>query len=309
MSRCWLCQSPEAKEFLPATFAGQITSDDFKISDSHYGRTARLVECTTCGFRYADPLPAADLLQLYADLVDKDYSQGSEGRIRPFRHIISKCLGIRPEARTLLDIGASTGLLCAAAQERGLQPTGVEPSEWAVNVAREQFNLDVLLGTFPHPDLRGQQFDVITLTDVIEHLSDPVSLLKETAEALSPQGLLVITTPDANSLAARIMGHRWWHYRVAHVCFFNRATMATALKQAGLVIEAVETYRWFFELGYVAERLERYVPISGPRRWLAKTAMGRALFSRTVPVNLRDSLTYYAKKPVDISTSTLPSDC
>lgn len=299
MSRCWVCLAPEAKEFLPATLAGEITSDDFKISDSHYGRTARLVECTTCGFRYADPLPTADLLRLYTDLVDEDYSQGSEGRIRPFHNIIRKCLEMSPGAQTLLDIGASTGLLCIAAQDRGLQATGVEPSEWAAKVARKQFNLNVLLGTFPHPQLKGQQFDIITLTDVIEHLSEPISLLKEAAEALNPGGLLVITTPLANSIAARIMGHRWWHYRVAHVCFFSRSTMAMALEQAGLVIESTETYRWFFELGYLAERMERYIPIGGPRRWLAKTAAGRALFSRTVPVNLRDSLTYYARKPSD----------
>ena len=58
---------------MPATIDDELTSDDFKISDSHYGRTARLVECMNCGFRYADPLPADSLLDMYSELVDPEY--------------------------------------------------------------------------------------------------------------------------------------------------------------------------------------------------------------------------------------------
>src|SRR5437867_8145970 len=127
MSPCWLCGSPESTELLPATIGGGLTSGDLKISDSHYGRTARIVECLACGFRYADPLPSADLLGLYSGLVDQEYNEGSAGRIRPFRRILERCLTLFPEARTVMDVGASTGLLCLAAQERGLEAVGVEP--------------------------------------------------------------------------------------------------------------------------------------------------------------------------------------
>ena len=41
--------------------------------------------------------------------------------------------------------------------------------------------------------------------------------------------MLVIVTPDIGSLAARIMGGRWWHYRVAHINFFNRRSLAWLL--------------------------------------------------------------------------------
>src|SRR5262245_7487442 len=75
---CWLCGSQRRREFLPSTLGEGVTSEDMKISDSHYGRTARLVECLECGFRYADPLPAADLVALYEGLVDPEYREGSE---------------------------------------------------------------------------------------------------------------------------------------------------------------------------------------------------------------------------------------
>ncbi len=295
MSPCWLCGSGESREVLPATAGGEVQSHDFKMSDSHYGRTARVVECARCGFRYADPLPASDLVELYTDLVDPEYREGSEGRIRPFRRIIGRCLAILPEARTLLDIGASTGLLCLAAGERGLDAVGVEPSAWAVGIATTEHGVKVFQGTFPHPLLEAKRFDIVTLIDVIEHVSDPLGLLRDIARAVAPGGLVVITTPDVGSVAARLLGPKWWHYRVAHVGYFNRSTMVRACARVGLQVERIEPYTWSFSLGYIAERLERYLPVGSLRRGLAGTRPGRALLRLTLPLNLGDSRTYYAR--------------
>jgi 2-polyprenyl-3-methyl-5-hydroxy-6-metoxy-1,4-benzoquinol methylase len=296
VSNCWLCGWSESTEFLSSTVGGEITSGDLKISDSHYGRTMRIVECRKCGFRFADPLVVADLTRLYTGMVDPDYSEGGEGRIRPFRRILARCAKLMPHARTLLDVGAGTGLLCRAARDRGLDPVGVEPSGWAVEIARTRHRVEVLPGSFPHPALAGRRFDIVTLIDVIEHVTDPLGLLRHLAVAVEKGGLVVITTPDAQSLAARILGRRWWHYRVAHICFSSRATMKLALERAGLELERAERYRWYFTVGYVAERLEIYLPVGRLRKALSRTAFGRALLSCTIPVNLRDSYTYYARE-------------
>lgn len=299
MPRCWLCGSGRSTPFLSSTLNRDLTSGDLKITDSHYGRTPNLVKCSRCGFCFADPLPATDLLALYQQLVDSEYLEGSEGRIRPFRWIIDRCLNLTPGARELLDIGAGTGLMCLAAQERGLRATGVEPSDWAVSVARDRNQVDVRQGTFPHPELIGRRFDLITLIDVVEHVTQPMGLLRQIASALVPGGLLVVTTPDVRSIAARLLGRRWWHFRAAHVCFFNPQTMRVALGQAGLQIARVENYGWCFPLGYLSERLERYIPVGGLRRAVVRTRVGQALFRKTVGVNLLDSKTFYARKPVD----------
>ncbi|MCI0567316.1 MAG: class I SAM-dependent methyltransferase [Acidobacteria bacterium] len=267
-----------------------------KISDLHYGRTARIVECLRCGFRYADPLPAPDLIRLYEDLVDSEYSEGSEGRIRPFRRIVKRCRALLPQACTLVDVGAGIGLMCLAAREEGLDAWGVEPSAWAVEVGRKVHGLNLLRGTFPHPDLVGKRFDIITVIDVIEHLPEPLTLLREVHAALNPGGLAVVTTPNVRSLAARILGRRWWHYRMAHVGYFDRATMADALRRVGLALETSEPYVWFMTLGYLSTRLQRYLPVGPFQRALTRTATGRALLQKLIPVNPGDSVTYYARK-------------
>ena len=293
---CWLCGSPRQREFLPSSLGEGVTSEDMKISDSHYGRTARLVECLQCGFRYADPLPAPDLVALYEGLVDPEYREGGEGRIRPLRRIVARCRQLRPGAKTLLDIGAGVGLLCRAAREQGMEAFGVEPSAWAVRAARDS-GIELLQGVFPHPALAGLRFDVITSIDVIEHLADPRSLLAAMAAALQPGGIAAITTPNVRSLAARLLGRRWWHFRVAHVGYFDPRTMRRALQEAGLEMLRQEPYVWSFSIGYLAERLGRYLPVGAATRALGRTRPGAALYRLTVPVNLGDSRTYYARKP------------
>jgi hypothetical protein len=92
------------------------------------------------------------------------------------------------------------------------------------------------------------------------------------------------------------MGRRWWHYRVAHICFFDSRTMGRALALAGLEAAHRERYRWVFTLAYLAERSGRYLPTGFLSRALGRGRVGRRLSGMTVPVNLHDSWTYYARK-------------
>lgn len=56
---------------------------------------------------------------------------------------------------------------------------------------------------------------------------------------LSPGGLLLVVAPDVQSLAARLLGWRWWHYRLAQSGYFSRTTLQTVIDKAGL-----QTQRW-----------------------------------------------------------------
>jgi SAM-dependent methyltransferase len=114
-------------------------------------------------------------------------------------------------------------MLVERALAMGYQAEGIEPSIYlqALAMARE---IPVRRGVLPNDGLVGP-YDVITLIDVIEHVSDPVALLENARDILAPAGVLVIVTPDVGSIAARVFGSRWWHYRVAHVGYFNRANL------------------------------------------------------------------------------------
>ena len=104
-------------------------------------------------------------------------------------------------------------------------------------------------------------YDIVSLVDVIEHTVEPMQMLREAASLLSPRRMLLIVTPDIGSATARMMRRWWWHHRVAHVGYFDRASMRRAVHEAGWCWRVTNRRRGGFPASYLAERLVRYVPI------------------------------------------------
>lgn len=271
---------------------GGVSAEDLAITDDRYGMTLRLLACH-CGFRFADPAELPDLLALYGELDDPGYTDGEGPRRSQQRALLDAVRRHAPHARTLLDVGAASGLLVAEAVAAGMEATGIEPSETLSSGARSS-GLDVLTGALPDPALDGRTFDVVTLVDVIEHVPDPVGLLRAARAHVAEDGLLLVVTPDAAAVVARLLRRRWWHLRIAHIGYFTRPTLTAALAEAGL--HPVRWWRpgWVFEGGYLAERFGRYVP--GVRPLVAR-AGDRPLLRRTLPLNPRDSLAVLATPP------------
>ena len=157
---------------------------------------------------------------------------------------------------------------------------GIEPSVWLQRKAQER-NLPVHLGIFPHPAAAGP-FDVITLVDVLEHVATPVELLRSIHGSLSEKGLALVVTPDRASILARTLGWKWWHYRIAHIGYFDRRTLTLALRNAGLEPLAWSRPSWFFPANYLIARLNHYLPKSLP---LPTPAFARNLVVRLNPLD------------------------
>jgi SAM-dependent methyltransferase len=108
----------------------------------------------------------------------------------------------------LLDVGCGAGTLLDVARESGWEPRGVEVSLPAVQRMSER-GLDVFHGTLQQAAYPDGYFDIVTASEVIEHVSDPADVLKEISRVLKPGGLLWMTTPNGNGLSARLLGKDW----------------------------------------------------------------------------------------------------
>ncbi|MCA9284591.1 MAG: class I SAM-dependent methyltransferase [Phycisphaerales bacterium] len=287
---CWICQSRATKVVKPRSIDRALTPSDLAITDHRYGQTLTLRRCADCGFLFAEGAEMAELIGVYERLDDPGYEETQDTRALQMEWLLKQALAARPAARTLLDIGAGAGLMVAKAKDAGLEATGIEPSRALVAAARRVNRVELLQGTFPHPDLAGRTFDIVTLVDVIEHVNDPVGLLRDIACSMGERSLLLVVTPDRASLTARMMGFRWWHYRLAHVGYFDPATLRRAAERAGLRIIGQRRAKWFFRVGYLAERAAEYLPIRWFNRLAERVRLGRWIFSGVIPVNLHDSV-------------------
>jgi SAM-dependent methyltransferase len=266
-----------------------LVAEDIRITDAHYGLTLELWKCDRCGFIFAPEANSQELVDLYGKLDDAEYVNGLESRCLQFRRLLDKVLCLFPSSQSMLDVGAGMGLLVREGQAKGLKAVGVEPSRWLVEAGRSHFGLDILQGILPHPNLTNQTFDLVFLVDVLEHVADPLALLSHCRRALSPNGALIVIAPDVHSMAARILGKKWWHFRLAHVGYFDRKTLISAATRSGFRPFRFMRASWYFEIGYLAERLARYLPIRWWNRLAVRFSPIRWLYKRTIPLNLFDS--------------------
>ena len=286
---CWVCGSTTVRLWKGCSIQRPLEPSDLHITDSRYGLTLRLWQCENCGFIYADSVAYDDLVALYSQIDDPGYLESLSGRNLQMQWLVDQALRFRPYAKTMLDIGAGAGALVQAGLSRGLQAEGVEPSAALVEAARRRFGIELVQGAFPQARPSRDSYDMVFLVDVIEHVADPVDLLRACSGALSSGGVLIVVTPDVRSVLARILGKRWWHFRLAHVGYFGRRTLSLTASRAGLQPLHFFRARWFFPIGYLAERLTRYLPVGPVNRLAERTPFLRALYKQVVPLNLFDS--------------------
>lgn len=123
------------------------------------------------------------------------------------REIIEGFAGFRTINR-LLDVGFGAGTIMAEAHKQEWEVSGIEVSRPAVEYARSKGH-DVHHGTLSSAQFPDDSFDVITASEILEHLSDLDVELAEIFRILRPGGLFWATTPSARSLSFRLMKHNW----------------------------------------------------------------------------------------------------
>jgi 2-polyprenyl-3-methyl-5-hydroxy-6-metoxy-1,4-benzoquinol methylase len=133
----------------------------------------------------------------------------------------------------LLEVGCGAGSTLKLLQDFGWQVEGVDFDPPAVEEASKK-GLKVHLGTLSEQELPSGSFDAIVSNHVIEHVPDPVGLLRECHRLLKPGGNLVVITPNAGSWGHRIYGAQWRGLEPPrHLHIFTVPSLATTCTRAG----------------------------------------------------------------------------
>jgi 2-polyprenyl-3-methyl-5-hydroxy-6-metoxy-1,4-benzoquinol methylase len=166
---------------------------------------------------------------------------------------------------TLLELGSGRGFFLDAARCRGFEPLGIEPSPDLAGRAGDEFGVEVKQGFLEDVDLSGRRFSSVCMFHVLEHVEEPVELLRQLAERLVEPGLIVLEVPNIASAMARRRAETWGAVQPdnLHIAQFTPSTLSSAVQRAGFEIVAVDTISpW------------RYIPPAD--RWRHRALLGYA---------------------------------
>lgn len=196
--------------------------------------------CRACGTLYVAELPGA------GELEDYDGYYGAENLAVP--EFINKRLdeiiaGFEPYRRNglLLDVGCGAGTFMQAARRAGWDAVGVEVSATAAEHNRAE-GFEVFNGELADARYPEGRFDVVVLSEVLEHVAEPGGMLREVLRVMRPGGLLWATTPNGQGFSARALGLRWSAVSPPeHLHLFSRGAVESLLGAVGFVRARVVT--------------------------------------------------------------------
>lgn len=222
-----------------------------------------LWKCDKCG------LIRTDLNRNYDDFLKIQYSKGYftgdpskmayENYLEDKPYIVRNMIkflnlvrAYKPTGR-LLDVGCAAGFFVELSLSAGYDASGFDVSDYATQEAAKLVGKSRIktcsIGDSQYP---ANSFDVITLFDVFEHLSDPMADMKKLATYLKDDGVIVIATGDTGSWTARVMGRRWTFYNPPqHLFFMDKNNFHQMVRKCGLeVVKWARIGKWL-SLGYV----------------------------------------------------------
>lgn len=179
-----------------------------------------------------------------------------------------------PDRRRLLEVGCGSGEALSRMQRMGWEVEGVDLDPLAVENACAK-GLPVRLGELASQQYPDNSFDAIFMGHVIEHVHDPIGLLRESRRILKVGGKLVILTPNVNSWGHRRFGRAWLHLDPPrHLMLFGLRTLERIVKDAQLRIERLVTStRGATDVWLRSKEIQRGSPprasrLVGPIPWL-----------------------------------------
>jgi SAM-dependent methyltransferase len=223
------------------------------------------VRCRGCGLVRLDPIPSeAQLATHYAyRAAQGNYELGKASeRDAGLTQVLDFMVCCGATGGRLFDVGCFDGGLLDLASARGWSGWGLEPQREAAAEASKRHAgriFETTVEAFEPP--QDLTVDVITAVGLIEHLRNPRSLFDVTVALLRPGGLLVIQTPNLDSLPAKILGRYWPPIAPPeHTFYFGRRTLTSMCVRHGFRAVSIRAHLKRLRLRYMYEQFRYFGP-------------------------------------------------
>jgi 2-polyprenyl-3-methyl-5-hydroxy-6-metoxy-1,4-benzoquinol methylase len=254
---CPLCGSDCSKQIYPINKDFPSRLSGFDLSQIDVG----VASCVCCGHQFIQPVPTPRFLAAYyasymTEAKDNFYRHRQLVEIpAAFRlkygERLSRIGHVIGSNGRLLDVGCGLGMFLRLAKEHGYKVSGVEANRSAVERLHDDFGIDAANCLFEDFET-DQQFAVVTMWDLLEHMGDPVAALRKAYLLLRPGGVLVVETPARDSVVhwiaklayhlsfRKLLAPLYLTYGLHHLQYFSSRSLADAVAAIGFEVVCIE---------------------------------------------------------------------
>lgn len=292
---CPLCKAKSYQILYRSTLkkedlTAKSLKSQLKNSLSDFSKHGRIVKCRKCNLVYVNPKEnEKSIIGGYTDVIDPEYLETEKFRKDLFKKHYSEICKFKKKG-ALLDVGCFCGFFLELTKKR-FESFGVEPSSWATKIATKRGAR--IIGK-SLDNVGARKFDVITVFDVIEHLSDPKKELIKIKKLLNNKGVVAIGTPNIESLTVKVLGSKHPFFIRMHVVLFSKKTLTRILDETGFNVKQITYYGRTYPLSYYLERLIPITPFLAPfvkilnnLKWVSDIP---------ITINLQDEMLVVAEK-------------
>jgi len=221
--KCPICTSQKEKSVLSRVCLVESGSHD-------------LVKCWGCGTIYFYPMPSIDELNRFYTTSYYSFNRWhDEGK----GAVVARRLTRWKSEGRFLDIGCAKGFFIRSLRNHSKwEVYGVDYSKEAVQFARKQLGLDVREGDLEKAKYPNDYFDYIHINNVLEHVLNPVSLLRECRRIIKPDGKLFLSVPNGTTDIRTLI--RFYneennpaYSHSGHIYFFSRKSLLRIFQDTG----------------------------------------------------------------------------
>jgi 2-polyprenyl-3-methyl-5-hydroxy-6-metoxy-1,4-benzoquinol methylase len=199
-------------------------------------------QCKDCTLAYVDPFPvyAGDVYEeTYFNKSLVSYDSMREYRIKRFGMERIRLIQKYVQNGKLLDIGCGVGWFLEGAKTAGFEIYGQEISKELAGFTSEKLGIPVFS---EHLSDIKESFDVITMFDLLEHVMDPLKLIEESKALLNPGGIIVVFTPNFDSLGIQqLKQDSSLVCPPAHLTYFTKQSVEKLASLTGMELVHLET--------------------------------------------------------------------